>query len=176
MGKFQDLTGQRFGRWMVLEKTDLRNADKRIMWKCKCDCGNEGIRPGKDLKDGHSKSCGCYRDYLVNHKNPNTRHNLRYHPLYKKFMDMKGRCYNPNNKRYNLYGEKGIHICKEWLEDVKIFIEWGIKTGWGKDLTIDRIDSNENYCPENCQWLSKSEHSVKTNKTRSGKEYARPKS
>jgi hypothetical protein len=175
MGKFQDLTGQKFNKITILKVTNKRTKDKRIVWLCQCDCGKKLLRTAKDLKSGHTKSCGCYRDYLMNNKNPNTRHSYRYHPLYKKLMDMKARCYNPNNKRYNLYGQKGIKICNQWLIP-KNFIEWALNNGWQVDMTIDRIDSNKDYCPENCQWLSKSEHSIKTNITRCGKDYVRPKS
>lgn len=171
MGQFQDLTGQIFHKITILKITNKRTKDKRILWICQCECGKKLLRTAKDLKTGHTKSCGCYRDYIVKKKNPNTRHKLRYHPLYKKLMDMKARCYNPKNKRYDLYGQKGIKICQLWLKP-KNFIEWAINHNWKEGLTIDRIDSNKDYCPENCQWLSKSEHSIKTNKTRSGKEYA----
>lgn len=174
MGKFIDITGKRFGLVSILRKTDERTKDNRIVWECRCDCGKVLFRSAKDLKSGHTKSCGCFRDEVVKNNNPNTRHSLRYHPLYKKLMDMKSRCYNKNNKRYYLYGERGIKICKGWLDSIQAFVDWATKTGWTKEMTIDRIDSNKDYCPENCQWLTRSEHSIKTNIERSGGKYVHP--
>lgn len=89
----------------------------------------------------------------------------RNEKLYHIYYGMKARCYNKNNPKYNIYGGKGIKICNEWLYDYDIFKKWAINNGYkeNKKLSIDRIDSNKNYCPNNCQWITISENSAKAN-------------
>ena len=79
---------------------------------------------------------------------------------------MKQRCYNPNSTQYQNYGGKGIAICQEWLDDFMNFYNWAMNNGYDETLTIDRIDSNENYCPKNCRWITRSDNSSKANRER----------
>lgn len=84
--------------------------------------------------------------------------------LYHIYHGMKQRCYNENNPKYNLYGGKGIKVCDEWNSDYELFKEWAYKNGYLEELrgiSIDRIDSSQDYCPENCQWITIGENSAK---------------
>lgn len=87
------------------------------------------------------------------------KHGLSETRLYKIWSNMKQRCYNENATSYNYYGEKGITICEEWLYDFQIFHDWAMENGYQDELTIDRIDSDKGYCPENCRWITLDENS-----------------
>jgi len=79
------------------------------------------------------------------------------HPLYRKWSNMKTRCYNQNSKKFQNWGGRGITVCGDWLNDPKAFIEWGLTNGWERGLLIDRIDNNGNYTPENCRFVTPAE-------------------
>lgn len=99
------------------------------------------------------------------------RYNGKYeakHPIFKTFHNMNKRCYNNKTKSWKHYEGKGIIICKEWLDNKDIFYEWAMENGWQKGLTIDRIDSNKNYEPSNCQWLTKAQNNSKVMRKRRG--------
>jgi len=145
-----NIIGKKFGRLTVIKY------HKRSHWKCVCDCGNNSIVRGADLKSGNTKSCGCFRVDEM------TTHGLSDHPLKGTWKDMIGRCYNKNNKSFKHYGARGITVCFEWRNDFVAFFDWAIKKGWKKGLTIDRIDNDGNYTPENCEFITKSENCRKT--------------
>ena len=140
MPKLNDLTGQRFGRLTVLERTELK-------WLCKCDCGNKKIVAGGHLVSGDTKSCGCLR----------IKHGMRNTRLYSIWHGMKERCYNTKHKFYKHYGGRGIKVCEEWKNDFQTFADWALSHGYADNLTIDRIDVNGNYEPSNCQWATNAE-------------------
>lgn len=144
----KDLTGKRFGRLTVLESSG-KSSNGKYQWNCKCDCGNYIIVKGNSLTTGHTKSCGCLgRESKVE---VNTTHGLRNHPLYGVWLNVKGRCCNPNNSHYKYYGDKGITVCDEWRDDFKSFYDWMINNGYHKGMSIDRIDNSLGYSPDNCR-------------------------
>lgn len=101
--------------------------------------------------------------------NANYRHGLLYggrHPLYTSWQNMKARCTNSNHPKYPRYGGRGVKICKEWLPNVENFYKWAISSGWEKGLTLDRIDNDGNYEPENCHWISQKLNSRKKSTTK----------
>lgn len=141
-------------------KIDHRKASTNY-WECKCDCGKTTVVRETYLKNGHTKSCGCIRSDRMKYSNPRTTHGLRGHRLNSIWRGMKTRCYNKNSLEYSNYGGRGIAVCKEWKDDFKSFYDWAMSHGYKEGLTIDRIDNNGNYEPNNCQWLTKSENVAK---------------
>lgn len=118
----------------------------------KCVCGKEVECPMWSVKCGRTKSCGCISKEFP----ANTKHGKYYHPLYKVFNSIKGRCYNKNNLSYNLYGGEGVTVCKDWLNNPQLFIDWALSNGWQKGMEIDKdIKGGKIYSPENCLVVSK---------------------
>lgn len=147
-----DLTGKRFGRLTALEISGKKNG--KYYWKCKCDCGNEKNVSTMSLRSGHTISCGCYRSETFG--NITRKHGFSKTRLETCYRNMMRRCYDPKAPEYMNYGGRGIQVCKEWHE-LKVFAEWAIENGWDEnknkfEQSIDRIDVNGDYCPENCRF------------------------
>lgn len=160
MGKLQDLTGQKFGRLTVLKFSYRKGTN--YFWKCRCDCGNEIDVVSGSLKRGLTKSCGCYNLEKIIERN--TKHNLNDTRLHNIWVKMKQRCLNSKDVAYKNYGARGISVCDKWLNDFKAFYDWAINNGYSDNLTIERINVNGNYCPENCTWITKSQQCLNTRK------------
>lgn len=147
--KIKDLTGQRFG--MLTAVSISHRKGTRTYWNCKCDCGRTRVVSGDHLKRMDNTDCGCTRKHISYSK----KHGMSDSRLYTIWALMKYRCNNPNRKEYADYGGRGIRVCKEW-NDPQNFIDWALNNGYSDDLTLDRIDNNSGYCPENCRWVTKS--------------------
>ncbi len=150
MPKIIDLKNKRFHRLLVVDGPEIRK--QFTHWKCKCDCGNFKWIAAAKLKNGHTKSCGCYRK--IRFKENLTTHGLRYHPLYNIWNTMKQRCLNENTLSYEYYGGRGIKVCKSWHDDFIQFYKWSISNGYKKELQIDRIDNDGDYKPSNCRFVT----------------------
>ena len=154
-GNAVDIAGQRFGRLTVLSR-DGSTKCGNAKWKCQCDCGNVVSVNGAALRNGRTKSCGCLSRDSQNPRN--TKHGKSHTHLYSSWRSMKERCNNPNFKKYNLYGGRGIRVCDEW-QTFEGFERWALANGYREDAprnerTLDRKDPDGNYEPSNCRWVS----------------------
>lgn len=144
--RINDLRGKTFGNLLVLDEKPIRK-NNNTYWKCKCICGNEKYIFHGNLISNRQKGCGCLQN---NNPNRKTQHKR----LIKIFNNMKQRCYNPKSENYKHYGGKGIKICSQWLKDSKNFYNWSINNGYADSLSIDRINVNSDYEPNNCRWIN----------------------
>lgn len=146
-------TGTRFGRLVVVDYTTIGG---RYACVCKCDCGAVATVRDFDLKLGRQVSCGCYNSELrVRPK----KHGLCYERLFRIWCNMKERCTKRGTRHTKNYGDRGISVCREWVDNYEVFRKWALNNGYNDDLTIERIDVNGNYCPSNCKFITLSEQS-----------------
>lgn len=157
MAHLKDEIGNRYGSLLVVSRAE--NHGTRAAWACKCDCGNTTIVAGKTLRSGLTRSCGHTR-----HDGKTFTHGMTHTELYRRWSDMKTRCLYSKREEWDRYGGRGITFCEEW-NDFEPFMEWALSNGYEQGLSLDRIDVNGNYCPENCRWIPKERQARNTSKT-----------
>lgn len=144
----KDLSGQNFGRWTVIQYAG------KSYWLCRCQCGVERHIFTGNLSKGHSNSCGCLRDELATENK--TTHGKTGSPEYRVWAGIKRRCLNPNDRSYARYGEQGVTICDRWRDSFECFLS-DIGTRPTPEHSIDRVDNDKGYAPDNCRWATRVE-------------------
>lgn len=150
--------GKKFGKLTVLIECEELKKNSQKVYKCICDCGNICYVRSGNLISGNTKSCGCLVGKF---------HGKRDTKLYSVWSHFKGRCYNLNDHKYSNYGGRGIEVCDEWRNNFQAFYDWSINNGYKEGLTIDRIDVDGDYEPNNCRWVDqKTQQNNRRNNTR----------
>ncbi|MES1993150.1 MAG: hypothetical protein V4457_05990 [Pseudomonadota bacterium] len=152
-----DLTGQIFGRLTVLRRAADRG--QVVRWACRCECGKDFSTSGKQLRNGDTRSCGCWHSEQAAElcRSRETTHGGSRTRLYRIWAHMKDRCLNAQSDAFEWYGGKGVFVCEAWL-DFPTFRDWAIANGYADGLTVDRMDSDGPYAPDNCEWVTRSEN------------------
>lgn len=153
MTRFIDITGQRYGRLIAVKRIEKPEGIKSnsAWWLFKCDCGKDVTTNSNNVRSGRIKSCGCWqKERLITHGKSNTK-------LFSVWSRMRERCTNENRRDFHRYGGRGITVCDEWRNDFQAFYDWAMANGYDDNLTIDRLDNDGNYCPNNCRWATQKE-------------------
>jgi len=159
MDKVYNLEGKRFNKLVVLNRIE-NDKYGNARWLCKCDCGNKAKVLGSHLRSNHTKSCGCLQKESFKNIIHKSKHNMINTRIYRIWIGMKNRTNEKSKlkeKYYKNYSGRNIGMCKEWKKDFITFYKWSIENGYNDKLTIDRIDVNDNYEPNNCRWITMEE-------------------
>lgn len=168
----KDISGQHFGNLTVIKRDTSYISNKHTKWICQCNCGNTKSIFRNALINGSTKSCGCQQ--FKGKPGINQTHGMSKTRIYHEWLSMRRRCAKNSPDAY-LYFNRGITVCNEWQNNFMLFYQWSMENGYNDDLSIDRIDNNRGYCPDNCRWISMSDQqSNKRNNVKvqyNGKEY-----
>lgn len=164
MSVFIDLVGKKFGRLLVLCKADTTKS-RKIRWLCVCDCGTFKVIGGASLKRGDTVSCGCYLREILPFAKRTHGHTAgrKKTSTYTVWKSMRHRCNNPRNKQYMDYGGRGITVCERWENFENFYADMGDRP---EGLSLDRINNDKGYSPDNCRWSTSSEQCKNKRKTK----------
>lgn len=151
MSKLKDEIGNRYAHLVVIGRAENTKGGN-AQWLCKCDCGNTCVVNGNNLRRGKQVSCGCYGRQV--RKKNDAPAEMTKERLYRIWQRMNYRCYNEHSNRFSTYGGRGITVCDEWRNDYIAFRTWAMQNGYCEELTLDRIDNDVGYEPQNCRWAS----------------------
>ena len=148
--KLEIIQGMRFNRLTVISEASPKHENRRFL--CRCDCGNEATVYLDRLRHNRTQSCGCYQRQRA--REGQTTHGMRRSSTYNSWHGMVSRCKNPNHPAFNRYGGRGIQVCDRWLKFEDFYADMGERPD---NQSLDRINNNESYCPENCKWSTAKE-------------------